>query len=260
MQSPPVRVLATDLDGTFLAGSPTARRRLYRYLDTHPDRLRLFFVTGRDIPFVRDLVARGELPAPEYVIGDVGTSIVNGRTWQPVDAVQAWVANRWQHGGDRARALLHGTPGLSLQDTPFERRVSYHYVPGELPDDVPTRIQAAGFDCLMSANTYLDVLPRGVHKGSSLLRLLDHLGLDPQGTLVAGDTLNDRALFETGLPGVVVGGAEPALVEAVGHLRRTWIADGHGCEGIWQALERLGHLDHEAPADPTAPNAEVYAA
>ena len=52
-------VLATDLDGTFLGGSETARRRLYSWIEANRDEVGLIFVTGRDPGFIRDLNAAG---------------------------------------------------------------------------------------------------------------------------------------------------------------------------------------------------------
>src|SRR5690606_39866504 len=52
-----------------------------------------------------------------------------------------------------------------------------------------------------SADTYIDVLPGGVDKGTTLRRVLAWLGRSEHDVVVAGDTLNDLALFETGLRG-----------------------------------------------------------
>ena len=46
--SSPGLILATDLDGTFLGGSDSQRRRLYDAISARPDAL-LVFVTGRDL-------------------------------------------------------------------------------------------------------------------------------------------------------------------------------------------------------------------
>ena len=58
--------------------------------------------------------------------------------------------------------------------------------------------------------------------------------------VTAGDTLNDLAMFETGLSGVMVGNAEPALRAALPRLSRTYLAEGHGCEGIVEGLRHFG--------------------
>jgi HAD superfamily hydrolase (TIGR01484 family) len=216
--------LATDLDGTFLGGSDAERAALYQWLqalrEQQPQDLTLIFVTGRDLPFIRSLVAAGVVPRPDYVIGDVGTTIAGGPEIEPLPALETDIAARWTRGAASAdqvreelRALLAGEPGLREQDAPFRYRLSYWYEPAQLAPTTLPKIEAAGYDALLSAGIYLDVLPRGVSKGPTLRRLIAHLGLLPQDLLVAGDTLNDLSLFETGLRGVAVGNSEPALLE-----------------------------------------------
>ncbi|NES65858.1 MAG: HAD hydrolase family protein, partial [Okeania sp. SIO2D1] len=73
-------ILATDLDGTFLGGSDEQRAEFYEYLQKYRHRLLLVFVTGRDIEFVQSLSEDSKFPYPDYIIGDVGTTIVHGKT------------------------------------------------------------------------------------------------------------------------------------------------------------------------------------
>lgn len=246
-------VLATDLDGTFLGGSEAERAALYRWLHTvreqQPTCLTLIFVTGRDLPFVRELitqqVAGVPLPRPDYVIGDVGTTIAGGPGIEPLPELERDIAARWRRGAPsdehaRAalRALLANEPGLREQDTPFRHRLSYWYEPARLSPGTLGKIRAAGYDGLLSADTFLDVLPRGVSKGPTLRQLIAHLRLAPDQVLVAGDTLNDLSLFETGLRGVAVGNAEPALLSRLRArpLPRTYRSPHPGAAGILDAV------------------------
>jgi hydroxymethylpyrimidine pyrophosphatase-like HAD family hydrolase len=80
-----------------------------------------------------------------------------------------------------------------------------------------------------------------VNKGSTLLALLQWLELSPETVVTAGDSLNDLAMFETGLPGVMVGNAEPALVRALPGLGRVYQARAHGCGGIVEGLRHFGY-------------------
>jgi hydroxymethylpyrimidine pyrophosphatase-like HAD family hydrolase len=80
------------------------------------------------------------------------------------------------------------------------------------------------------------VLPKGVSKGPSLLRLLSHLGIENKRTLVAGDTLNDLSMLKLGLPAVAVGGSEPALLKEVDDLDHVHKAKGIGVAGIAEAI------------------------
>lgn len=239
--------LATDLDGTFLGGSAAARAALYTAIESQRDRMGLIFVTGRDLPFVETLCADTDVPWPDYVIGDVGTTIAGvthsgdgGGRITPLPDLEAHIAALWRDAGDAVRAHLDGAPGLRLQDTPFRYRVSYHYDPACYDPAVAAGIAAMGLDMLISADEFLDVLPRGVQKGPSLMRLLTQLRLPESAVLVAGDTLNDLSLFETGLKGVAVGNSEPALIARLDGLTQTYRAQGQGAAGITEAIAHFG--------------------
>lgn len=240
MPTSPRLVLATDLDGTFLGGDEQQRQALYADLNSRGDDLLLIFVTGRDLGFVAELVSQPGMPTPDLIIGDVGTTIVHGRDHVPVAELQDWVDDRWGGANDRVRDLLVDEPGLRLQPVMGERRVSYYYDPETLQPSTLAKVEAAGFDVITSADTFLDVLPRGVAKGPTLTRLVTALDLPADAVLIAGDTLNDLSLFQTDFRGVAVGNSEPALVEAI-----TGLSDVHhsalpGCAGIADAIEHFG--------------------
>ena len=67
-------VLATDLDGTFLGGTPQQKDDLYNYIEKNREWLGLVFVTGRDLDFI-DEITQKDVPRPDAVIGDVGTTV-----------------------------------------------------------------------------------------------------------------------------------------------------------------------------------------
>jgi HAD superfamily hydrolase (TIGR01484 family) len=240
VQPTPRLVLATDLDGTFLGGDEQQRRALYEDLNTRGDELLLIFVTGRDLDFVAELVRQPGMPQPDLIIGDVGTTIVRGRDHHPVPEVQAWVDERWNAANEQVLALLADEPGLRLQPVMGERRVSYFYDPETLQAATIAKVEAAGFDVITSADTFLDVLPRGVAKGPTLTRLVQMLGLPTDAVLVAGDTLNDLSLFQTDFRGVAVGNAEPLLVDAIADLPDVHHSDLPGCAGIADAIAHFG--------------------
>jgi hydroxymethylpyrimidine pyrophosphatase-like HAD family hydrolase len=233
-------VLATDLDGTFLGGSDSARCVLYDWIERRRDEVGLIFVTGRDPDHIAGLCDAG-VPWPDFVIGDVGTTIAEvdvgvERRILPIEPLERDIAERWADRGPAVRAALDGAPGLTLQPTTFRYRVSYDYDPRAFDPAALDTVAALGLDALISADRFLDVLPPGVSKGPSLLRLIEHLGVPAPRVLVAGDTLNDLSMFETRLNGAVVGGSEPALIERVVHLASARLCDGLGAAGIAEAI------------------------
>lgn len=234
----PNLVLATDLDGTFLGGSDHDRRELYSHLTSRNDAM-VIFVTGRDIDFIRQLIATPGMPRPRYIIGDIGTSVFDGETLEPVADLEAEIITRWGDSNERVLSLLEGEAGLTLQDTPFRHRVSYDYDPDVLSPRTVAKIEACGFDCLLSAGRFFDVLPRGVSKGPTLTRLVETLGLEPETVLVAGDTMNDLSLFQTGFKGVAVGNSEPRLKAAVSRLRNVYCSPSPGAAGIADAIRKF---------------------
>ena len=138
----PAFILATDLDGTFLGGTEDERRRLYDMVESRRDELLLVFVTGRDLPFIRTLCSDTMVPWPDYVIGDVGTTIAGGPDIAPLEELEAPIAAAWSDRGAEVRALLDGAPGLSLQPTPFRYRVSYDYDPAAFDPALVPQVEA----------------------------------------------------------------------------------------------------------------------
>lgn len=236
----PQLVLATDLDGTFLGGGDDERELLYNDLIERSDEVTLVFVTGRDLDFVAELIEQPGMPRPDMIIGDVGTTVVSGNGFTPIEPVQSWIDARWDGANERVLELLDGHPGLTLQPVMGPRRVSYFYEPTLLERQSIKVVEEAGFDVVLSADVFFDVLPKGVAKGPTLTRLIDALDLPDDRVLVAGDTMNDLSLFHTGLKGVAVGNSEARLFDAVADLPDVYCSERHGCGGITEAIEHFG--------------------
>ncbi|ADM10720.1 alpha,alpha-trehalose-phosphate synthase [Parvularcula bermudensis HTCC2503] len=229
-------ILATDLDGTFLGGDDEQRRTLYDFVEANRDWLGLVFVTGRDLEFIKEITA-ADVPTPDLIIGDVGTTVVQGDGHAPVTAVEDWIDEKWT-GADEIAALAKAQPFLRLQDVFGGRRLSYFYDDGDRAEELAEAIRGKGFDVIISDGIYFDVLPKGIQKGPTLERTLAHYDLPRDAVLVAGDTLNDLSLFHTGLDGVVVGNAEAKLKEAVQGLQNVYHSPHHGAGGVHDALHR----------------------
>lgn len=242
-------VLATDLDGTFLGGAQASRDRLYDWIEANRANVGLIFVTGRDPGFIRDLTRKGGVPRPDYVVGDVGTTIAEvdeEHFLSPIGELEADIAEAWADAGSRVQAALHRIEGLSLQSTGFRYRVSYDMDADRFDPKALDIVAEMGLDALVSDNRFFDVLPKDVSKGPSLLRLLTHLGVANERCLVAGDTLNDLSMLSLGLPAVAVGNSEPALLSALQGQDHVHFASGEGAAGIAEAILALDVLRRDA--------------
>ncbi len=234
-----MKVLATDLDGTFLGGSIEARAALTAYFRDDPSR-KLVYVTGRSSRSVGELVAGRVLPEPDAMVCDVGTWVAHG-DGRPYDGgVMDDIRAAWDDRADRVREAFAGLQGLRLQEYFGPHRVSYYYDTPDVLPEAQARAAALGCDGLVSDNRFFDVLPSGVNKGATLHRLVREWGVSDEDVLVAGDTLNDLSMLISGFPAVVVGGAEPALLEQLPESDRIMRATAPGCDGILEALELLG--------------------
>ncbi|MBO6752346.1 MULTISPECIES: glucosylglycerol-phosphate synthase [Spongiibacter] len=235
-------LLATDLDGTFLAGDPESRLKLYQLISAHPD-IQLAFVTGRGLESVIPLLSDPTIPEPDYIICDVGCTVVHGESRQAVQPIQGSIDALWP-GAQTIEAALESIEGLQRQEVPQERRVSYFCERSAVTDELVAIGESLNCDVLFSAGKYLDFLPRGVNKGRTLIQLVEHLGIDPELVMVAGDTLNDLSMYQQGFKGVCVGESERELLEQTEHQARIYHAERPGCGGILEAFEHFGFLGH----------------
>ncbi|WP_320819557.1 glucosylglycerol-phosphate synthase [Thalassolituus sp.] len=236
-------LLATDLDGTFLAGDAAQRQQLYQLIAAHPN-IDLVFVTGRGLESVLPLLADTMIPQPDYIICDVGCTVVNGHTLQPVFEVQSPIEDIWPGEHKIEEAIAH-IAGLTRQDVPQERRCSYFCEEGAVTSELSDIAANLNCDVLYSAGLYLDFLPKGINKGATLTALIKHLELNSEDVMVAGDTLNDLSMYEHDFIGVCVGESEAGLLEATRSRARVYHALEPGCGGILEAISHFGFLGEE---------------
>jgi hydroxymethylpyrimidine pyrophosphatase-like HAD family hydrolase len=196
-------------------------------------------------------MAEAHLPGPHLLIGDVGTTVVKGEDFTPLPVEEA-LQQCWP-GHEAVRGPLQALPELVEQPINAPRRVSYTLLPDtgytldQALDRARERLQGVGVDVLGSAGVYLDVLPAGVNKGTTLSRVLRWLGRDAADVVVAGDSLNDLGLFQTGMNGVVVGDCEPGLADRTAMMDSVYHATAPGAAGIMEGLRHFGWLEtHDA--------------
>jgi len=229
-------ILATDLDGTFLEGDHQTKEFFYNQVFNLRETILLIYVTGRPAATVEEFCKMGYLPRPHFIIGDHGTHIVDGENFKPVDHLQNPIIEKWNNGNECLKTLLSDDIGLTLQPLDPPYRVAYYYDQHYLQNSTLHKIENAGFDAILSCDMYLDIVPRGVNKGSSLLNLIDHLGMNSDLAITCGDSLNDLSLFQTGLKSIAVGNSEPKLITKIKELSNVYYSRFPGLSGIIDGL------------------------
>lgn len=265
-------LLCTDLDRTLIPNgtapeSPAARPRFKRFVAKVG--VTLVYVTGRHQGLVREAIADYELPTPDLVIGDVGTSIfrVTPAGWEPLADWQAEIGRDWAGVGPaRLAECLADLADLRLQEatkqTPL--KLSY-YTPMAIDQErlearIRARLTALGVSASLiwsldeAAQTgLLDVLPRGATKYHAIDFIMHRLGYDESTTLFAGDSGNDLEVLVSPIPAVLVANGHPEvrvraqrLAAASGNAERLYCARGGwlGMNGNYSAgiLEGVAHF------------------
>lgn len=219
-------LLCTDLDRTVIpngaqAEAPDARARLAT-LAAEPD-VTLVYMTGRDPGRVAEAIEGWGLPVPDWVLADVGTTILQcgAGEWSRLEAWDAAIGRDWA-GCPAARiaAALDDVPALRLQASDRQARFKVSFtvdlarpvlaldaeVAGRL-SDLGVRSRRVWSVDELAAVRLLDVLPERASKRHAVEYLQRHLGLGLEDTVVAGDSGNDLGILTSGMPAVLVGNA-----------------------------------------------------
>jgi len=209
-------ILATDLDGT-LVGDSEGLEQLLEYYEEQVYDVSLIYITGRYYESALSLIKTENLPIPDILVTDVGTSIYIGESFEKdLEWEQRMKAN-WMP--DQIEAIASTIPGLTKQPLQLENRCSY-YVDEVQPVEEFTR-KLAAFDIphklIFSGGRDVDIVPEESGKGQALQYLLAKYKVQDANLLVAGDSGNDLEMLTLGFPSVIVGNAQPELLESEAH-------------------------------------------
>ncbi|MDO8844265.1 MAG: HAD-IIB family hydrolase [Methylicorpusculum sp.] len=225
-------LLCTDLDRTLLpngnAPESPAARPLFAVLAGHPN-CTLVYVTGRHKALVQQAVTEFDLPVPDFVIGDVGTTIyqIADNEWHEWSEWVKEIAPDWA-GREHAdmHHLFSHLPELSLQESAKQNRfkLSYYVQPAVVlePLLIEMRKQLAVhsiraeliFSIDEAAHVgLLDVLPAGATKFHAVDFLMKQLGFGLENSVFAGDSGNDLPVLTSPIRSVLVANASDEVRE-----------------------------------------------
>jgi hydroxymethylpyrimidine pyrophosphatase-like HAD family hydrolase len=231
--------LATSLDDSLLGGQKEERAFLKSLFEDVPGH-RMVFATGRSLGSLTHVLRDPLVPQPDYIIADVGATVVDGQDFEPIQPIQDELERQWP-GRDNVLRALEEFPFLEPQNVPQERRCSFIVDERKINEPLVDTIDALGCCAFFSSGRFLDVLPKQASKGHSLLRLVGLKRIDPGSVVVSGDSLNDLSLFHTGFKGIIVGNAEPDLIESVIPHHNIYKARREGAGGMLEGLIYHGY-------------------
>ncbi len=226
--------------------------------------LQMVFVTGRHQQSVLRVMLEQQLPTPQWIICDVGTTLLErvGNDYRVVEDYSAYL-EQISSGYDSTDLplALSGDPDLVLQEPEKQSRFkrSYYCDRARL-DQHANQIRASleqrqlPYELICSVDPFngdglIDLLPRSINKSTALLWWAHHMNFDPDDIVFAGDSGNDWAALTSGLKSILVGNAADELTKRVleyhrqaSSLDRLYVARAPATAGVLEGCHWFGLL------------------
>jgi len=230
-------LLATDLDDT-LVGDRAALQQFNQVVSglRKQQDVKLVYVTGRSPESFNELRAQESLLEPDALVAAVGTEIYTGNGERMPD----WPsADNWDT--QKVRSLLAHIPELELQPASGQREYKVGYF---LKDNervfrlVQDALKDQPVEAVYCQGIYLDVLPKGSHKGGSIRFLAEQWQIDADDIIACGDSGNDISMLKEN-KAIIVGNARDELLQWVNKSKptNTYMAQARFAGGIIEGLK-----------------------
>jgi HAD superfamily hydrolase (TIGR01484 family) len=265
-------LICTDLDRTLIPNGPEpaspGSQEHFAVLVSHPQ-VELAYVSGRDSDLIEQAIVEHGLPVPDFVIGDVGTTIYHvgyEHVWKSQTRWKAIIGRDW---GNRSHAdlvaLLADLPALQLQEPDKQNlyKLSYYVSlrddQDKIEEEILRRMDQANVRVRLiwsvdqpESTGLLDLVPLGASKFHAIKALMEQQGYGFRHTVFCGDSGNDLEVLVSPLQAVLVANALPEIKEQArvmaddaGNNAELYIARGGfmGMNGNYSAgmLEGIAH-------------------
>lgn len=229
-------LFATDLDGTLVGdeASLVEFNSVIRKLREQSN-FKLVYVTARSLESYKRLELGGQLLSPDALITSLGTEIYAGDALSKVNDWPRLV--NWR--SDSVRTALCTVDGLIDQPMAEQNdyKISYYLQDGDTFERAKEALRDLSVEAMYSGTRYLDILPKGTHKGSAVKYMADIWGIDLANVISAGDSPNDIAMLED-YKSIIVGNAQQLLLDwaTTNDHGETYLAQGQHAAGVIEGL------------------------
>lgn len=264
-------LLCIDLDRTLIPNGPqpesSSARKMFTELALR-DAVTLVYVTGRDKFLVLQAIKNYQLPQPDFVIADVGSTIyrIENMKWSHLEQWDNEISNDWNSKSNKElQKLLRKFKDIRLQEYSKQKqhKLSY-YVPLYINhENLITEIKSCFETENIEANLIwsvddaasiglLDILPASANKKHAINFIMTKFNFSLDETIFAGDSGNDISVMASPIHSILVANAtdnvkNAALEQAYlnGETTSLYIAKGDflGMNGNYSAgiLEGVVH-------------------
>ena len=247
-----IKFLSFDIDNTLIDFNTHKSNfpKTWKTYRPNNDTL-LAYNTGRLIDDVLNLINKGVLPAPDYIISGVGTHIYDYNKKQVVKEFNQVLDEGWDLAAveEIIQSIDHPISEQPARfQHPYKRSYYFQDASEELINNVEEvfAISEMYINVVYSGSKFLDILPKWANKGNALIWLLKKLDLKSSNVLVAGDSGNDSAMFNVkGVKGIVVANAHEELYKFTKH-REVYHSESENGDGIIEGLIYYGILPEDA--------------
>jgi sucrose phosphatase-like protein len=240
------RLLATDLDGTFI-GDDDAMHRLWAELAQQD--ILVGFSTGRHLKAIHDFYEQKNVDRrADCCVCMVGTDIYFRRNGA-YELDSGWhliISERWDK--EAVEAILHSIPECEMQDAEWQSPFKSSYFLEENAEarlkEIRAKLSEKGLEAkvVYSADRFLDLLPAKSGKGEAVRYAAEQYDIEPSSVITSGDTGNDLDMMrpELNFRCIAVGNAAPELKAFTGG--HVYHASASFAAGIEEGLKHYGWL------------------
>lgn len=226
-------LLCTDLDRTLIPNGPqpesVTARKWFDRLVARED-VTLAYVTGRDKALILNAIKNYQLPEPDFVIADVGSTIyqLKNSSWHQIETWDEDISDDWNGmSNNDLQKLLKNFRDIRLQEYSKQKthKLSY-YVPlytdhVKLMGEINTCFIQEGIKANLiwsvdeAANVgLLDILPVSANKKHAIEFLMNSYGFNVDETIFAGDSGNDISVMASPVHSVLVANASAEVKQS----------------------------------------------